>query len=92
MGVPQKMTRVLISCVNVTLTRGEGVKKYPKILRMSYVHVPPLGPYLNDFRNIFGFVDPPPPFIRISRNLSVLSVCKIGQFLNPPPPIRADVI
>ena len=32
------------------------------------------------------FLTPPPPFIRISRNLSVLFVRKIGQFLNPPSP------
>ena len=34
------------------------------------------------------FLTPPTPFIRISRNLSVLFVRKIGQFLNPtsPPP------
>ena len=44
------------------------------------------GPYLNDVRKIFGFFDPPRPFIRISRNLSVLFVRKIGQFLNPPSP------
>ena len=52
------------------------------------------GPYLNDVRKIFRFFYPlpPPPFIRISRNLSVLFVRKIGQFFNPPPSLRADVI
>ena len=39
------------------------------------------------------FLTPPPPFIRISRNLSVLFVRKIGQFINrPPPPFSADVL
>ena len=37
--------------------------------------------------NFLDFLNPPPsPFIRISRNLSVLFVRKIGQFLNPPSP------
>ena len=30
--------------------------------------------YLNDVRKIFGILDPLPPFVRISRNLSVLLV------------------
>ena len=35
-------------------------------------------------RNIIGFVDPI-PFVNISRNLAELFVCRIGQFLTPPP-------
>ena len=34
----------------------------------------------------------PLPLVRISRNLSVLFVRKIGQFFNPPSPLCADVI
>ena len=34
----------------------------------------------------WGFLTPPLPLVRISRNLSVLFVRKIGQFLNPPSP------
>ena len=36
--------------------------------------------------------DTPLPLVRISRNLSVLFVRKIEQFLNPPSPLRADVL
>ena len=39
----------------------------------------------------WGFLSPL-PLVRISRNLSLLFVRKIGQFLNPPPPLRVDVI
>ena len=46
----------------------------------------PKGPYIKDVRKIFGIFNPPPPFVRISRNLSVLFVRKIWQFSNPPPP------
>ena len=42
--------------------------------------------------NFLGNLDPPPPFVRISHNLSVLFVHKISQFSNPPPPFSADVI
>ena len=39
-----------------------------------------------------GFWTPSLPFVCISRNLSVLFVCKIWRFLNPSPsPLRADV-
>ena len=34
----------------------------------------------------FWFLGPPPPFVTHSRNLSVLFVRIIGQFLNPLPP------
>ena len=37
--VPQKQTRVQISCVSVKVTRG-GVSKYAKKIRTSYVHGP----------------------------------------------------
>ena len=39
-----------------------------------------------DVRKIFGIFNPPPPFVRISRNLSLLFVPKIRQFSNPPLP------
>ena len=39
-GVPQKQTTVLISCVSVTVTRGEGVKN-PKIW-ILHMYMPPL--------------------------------------------------
>ena len=45
-----------------------------------------------DVYKIFGILDSPLPLVRISRNLSVLSVRKIWQFLNPPSPLRVDVI
>ena len=35
---------------------------------------------------------PPPPFICISRNLSVSIIRIFGQFLNPPSPLGANVI
>ena len=50
------------------------------------------GRYLNDVRKIFGILDPLPPFVTHSRNLSVLFVRKIGQFLNPPSSLERDVI
>ena len=36
-GVPQKQTTVMISCMSVTVPRGEGIK-IPNILQTSYVH------------------------------------------------------
>ena len=50
------------------------------------------GPSINDVTQIFHISGPPPPLVTHSRNLSVLFVRKIGQFLNPPPPFHADVI
>ena len=44
-----------------------------------------MGPCTYDVRKILGILDTPLPLVRISRNLSVLFVRKIGQFLNPPP-------
>ena len=44
------------------------------------------GPYIKDVRKIFGIFNPPPPFARISRNLSEVFVRKIWQFSNSPPP------
>ena len=38
-GVPQKQTTVLVSCMSVTVTRGEGVKN-PKTLETSDGHAP----------------------------------------------------
>ena len=49
------------------------------------------GPSIYDVRKIVGVLDPPPPFVRISHNLSVLFVRKISQFYNPPL-LSADVI
>ena len=51
------------------------------------------GPYIKDVRKIFVIFNPPlSPFVRFSRNLSVLFVRKIWQFSNPPPPLSADVL
>ena len=50
------------------------------------------GPYIKDVRKNSGIFDTPLPLVRISRNLSVLFVRKIGQFVNPPPPLSADVL
>ena len=50
------------------------------------------GPYIKDVRKNSVIFDTPLPLVRISRNLSVLFVRKIEQFLNPPPPLRADVL
>ena len=38
-------------------------------------------------RKIFGILDPLPPLVRFSRNLSVLSYAKIGDFFNTPSPL-----
>ena len=46
----------------------------------------PKGPYIKDVRKNPEIFDTPLPLVRISRNLSVLFVRKIEQFLNPPPP------
>ena len=51
-----------------------------------------MGPSINDVTLIFHISGPPPPFVTHSRNLSVLFVRKIGQFLNPPSPLERDVI
>ena len=50
--------------------------------RLHGVHTK--GPCTYDVRKISGIFYP--PLVRISRNLSVLSVHKIGQFLKPPSP------
>ena len=47
------------------------------------------GRYLNDVRKIFGILDPLPPFVTHSRNLSVVFVT---YWVTPPPPLSADVI
>ena len=39
-GIPTKQTRVLISCVSVTVTKGESGSENPKILLTSYEHAP----------------------------------------------------
>ena len=39
-GVPKKQTRVLISCVSVTVTRGEGGSKNLEILWTSFKYGP----------------------------------------------------
>ena len=41
------------------------------------------GRYLNDVRKIFGILDPLPPFVTHSRNLSVVFVT---YWVTPPPP------
>ena len=45
----------------------------------------PKGSSIYDIHKIFGILDPPSPFVCISRNLSALFICKISQFPNPPP-------
>ena len=45
-----------------------------------------------DVRKNLGILDTPLPLVRISRNLSVLFVRKIRQFLNPTSPLERDVI
>ena len=39
-GVGQNMTKVLIGCLNGTVTRGGGGPKNPKILRTSFKYRP----------------------------------------------------
>ena len=56
------------------------------------IHKDHKGPCTYDVRKILGILDTPLPLVHISRNLSVLFVRKIGQFVNPPPPLCADVI
>ena len=54
---------------------------------------PAKGPSINDVTLIFHIFGTLPPFVTHSRNLSVLFIRKIGQFLNPPPPpLERDVI
>ena len=48
-----------------------------------------MGQSIYDVRLIIGILDPLPPFVRISRNLSVLFVHQISHF---PSPLSADVI
>ena len=43
----------------------------------------------NDVRKIFGILDPLPPFVTHSRNLSVVFVT---YWVTPLPPLSADVI
>ena len=45
-----------------------------------------MGQSIYDVRLIIGILDPLPPFVHISRNLSVLFVRKISQLSNPPSP------
>ena len=44
-----------------------------------------LGASIYYVRKIFGILDPLPPLIRISRNLSVLPFAILGSFLTPLP-------
>ena len=62
----------------------------PWIGRLFVSHL--WGPYIKDVRKNPEIFDTPLPLVRISRNLSVLFVRKIDQFLNPPSPLSADVI
>ena len=48
-----------------------------------------MGQSIYDVRLIIGILDPLTPFVRISRNLSVLFVHQISHF---PSPLSADVI
>ena len=48
-------------------------------------HELPEGSFINEVREFLRILNPLPG-IRISRNLAVLIIRKIGQFLNPPPP------
>ena len=41
---------------------------------------------LSTYANFFGILNPLPPLVRFSRNLSLLSYAKIGQFFDTPPP------
>ena len=50
------------------------------------VSLPRKGASIYYVRKIFGILDPLPPFVRISRNLSVSDVRIFRQFLNPPSP------
>ena len=43
-------------------------------------------------RKIFGILDPLPPIVRFSRNLSVLSYAKIGHIFDTPLPLSAYVL
>ena len=51
-----------------------------------------MGPYIKDVRKILGILDPLPPLVRFSRNLSELSYEKLVISLTPPPPQRVRTL
>ena len=85
-----------VGSLDSNTTKDGKSEKWTLPVRTSYMNAP-LGnihrehPFIT-FAKFPGFWTPSLPFVRISRNLSVLSFAKLVISLTPPPPLGANVI
>ena len=85
-GVKKAMFEMLVCCWDELLYFLHNNKYQTRVLRFDK------GPSIKDVRKNLDFWTPSLPLVHSSRNLSVLFVCKIWGFLNPPAPLRVDVL